>query len=277
MILNAGRTWFVVALPLLLAACGGGGAPVTTQSPQSVAQPPADGRPVTQSDTEIAQLIYGDTQRTPAGFFSDPVPAVAGYVSTSHIKAPDVGLGTRPYELCTDDWNQALQWSESAATRGSSYDALTGNGDSAMYFEFDRLRNGTPQGYIRQRVFKCAFVNRDDIDLRQPAGAAGRLNGPQPQAADLRQLSEYLWEFTPYNNTGNVVLRSVGASSAGMLTQTLYLASKSAGVNGACDSIQVLEWTHTLDTATGNITRAVTSLWSFTVRQEAGSVAVCPR
>jgi hypothetical protein len=275
MTLSLRRTLICIGLPMMLAACGGGGAPVTTSSPQAVTPPPSDGRPVSQSDADIAALIYGDTQRTPAGFYAETLPTFTGYVSTAHIKAPDVGLGARPYELCTDDWNQALQWSDSATANGSSQDALTGNEETPMYFEFDRVRSGTPQGYIRQRVFKCAFVNRDDVDLRQAAGPAGTLKG-SAQAAELKQLSEYLWTFTSYNNTGNVVLKSVSGTSAGAMTQTLYLASLTPGTAGACDAIEVLQWTHTLDAASGVITRSIQSLWSFAARQQGGSVELCP-
>ena len=271
---SAGRIAIFIGLPLLLAACGGGGAPVTTSSPQSVTPPPSDGRPVTQSDADIASLLYTDTQRTPAGFYSETPPTFNGYVSTAHIKATDVGLGARPYEACTDDWNQALQWSDAATANGSSQDALTGNGETALYFEFDRVRNGNPQGYIRQRVFKCAYVNRDDVDLREAAGAAGLLHATPP-ADELRRLSEYLWGFTSYNNTGNVVLRSVSSAASGTLTQTLYIATLSAGANGACDDIQVLAWKHQLDTSSGLITRSMQPLWSFTARQQSGSVSVC--
>ena len=273
MILNAGRFAILTGL-LLLAACGGGGVSPTTASPQAVTPTPTEGRPVTQSDTEIATLLYNDTQRTPSGFYTDSAPSFNGYVSTAHLKAPDVGLGARAYELCTDDWNQALQWSDSAAASGSSQDALTGNAETALYFEFQRLRNGQPQGYIRQRVFKCAFVNRDDVDLTQTDGPAGRLNA-NPQAGSLQQLSEYLWTFTSFNNTGNAVLRSVSGASTGTLTQTLYIATLSAGANGACDTIQVLAWRHSLQVDNGAVTRSLQPLWSFTAQQQSGSVSLC--
>ncbi len=258
---------------LALAGCGGGSSPVTTAAPDSA--PQASVRPVTQTDADIAALLYADTQRTPPGFYQDTTPAVTGYVSTAHLKSSDIGAGTRPYEVCSDDWNQALQWSESTASNGGSYATLTGNSDSALYFEFDRVRDGTPQAYLRQRVFKCAFVNRDAVDLREATGAAGTLNARPLAAADLASLSEYLWQFTTYNNFGNVVLRSHGSSAANTLMQSLFIATLTSGAPSDCDTIQVIEWQHSVDLISGALNRSVNALWRFGARQQVGVVTLC--
>lgn len=260
---------------LALAGCGGGGSPTTPTAAPDTA-PQASSRPVTQTDADIAALLYADNQRTPRGFYQDTAPAVPGYVSTSQLKSVDIGLGTRPFELCSDDWNQALQWSESTASNGGAYATLTGNSDSDMYFEFDRVRDGTPQAYLRQRVFKCAFVNRDAVDLREAAGAAGSLNARPLAATDLALLSEYLWQFTSYNNFGNVVLRSRGSSAANTLMHSLFIATLTSGAPSDCDTIQVIEWRHSADLTTGAMSRAVNSLWTFGARQQSGVVTLCP-
>lgn len=263
-----------IPLALALGGCGGGSSPVTAATPTAV---PSQNnlRPVTQSDADIAVLLYGDTQRTPPGFYQETTPAVQGYVSTSQLKSTEIGAETRPYELCSDDWIQALQWSEAAASGSGVYATLTGNSDSSMYFEFDRVRVGTPQAYVRQRVFKCAFVNRDTVDLRDAAGAAGMLNARPLSAADIALLNEYLWQFTNYNNFGNVVLRSHGSSSTNLLVHSLYIATLTRGLQEACDLIQVIEWKHSADLSTGALSRSVTSLWSFSAKQQFGVVSLC--
>lgn len=260
---------------LALAGCGGGASPVTPTVAPASAPTQTSNRPVTQTDADIAALLYADSQRTPPGFYQDTTPAVPGYLSTSQLKSMDIGLGTRPYELCSDDWNQALQWSESAASNGGAYAALTGNSDSTLYFEFDRVRDGTPQAYLRQRVFKCAFVNRDAVDLREIDGAAGALNARPLAAADLTLLSEYLWQFTTYNNFGNVVLRSQGSSSATTLTHSLYIATLTSSASPGCDTVQVIEWKHSVDLSTGLLNRSVNTLWQFGARQQSGVVSLC--
>ncbi|MGE0115692.1 MAG: hypothetical protein AB7T07_12525 [Steroidobacteraceae bacterium] len=264
-------------LALLLCACGGGGGSSSTGSstPSSLAVSAPGG--VTQSNSQIAALIYSDTQRTPGGFYVESVPVFSGYVATSHLKTTDVNSSAvLRYELCSDDFNQALQWSETANTLSGDHASLTGNDSTARYFEFDRIRNSTPQGYLRQRVYKCAYLNRNTVDLQASSGDAGTLNVRPLDVTTLKQLSEYLWQFTGYNNFGNVVLSSNGASGSNSLTHSLIIASLvRASSAGACDTINVIDWKHTVDTATGELTLSLTPLFSFHAQESNGAVSVC--
>ena len=114
---------------------------------------------------------------------------------------------------------------------------------------------------------------------REPAcscGPAGKLNRRPLTAAELRELSEYLWQFTQYNNVGYAVLASSGSSSAAALTHTLHIGSPRA----RCDveqlrSVDVISWRHTLDTTTGSLQLEVKTLWSFGAREAAGVVSLC--
>ncbi len=75
-----------VLTAVVLSACGGGGGDSSSPAPAASAPP----RPVTQSDLQIAQGVYGSGPRTPAGFYSDPPPSGHEYVSTTHLKNADV-------------------------------------------------------------------------------------------------------------------------------------------------------------------------------------------
>lgn len=269
-----------IGMLMLLGACGGGGGGDNASGPNasgaSAAQVSSSAsRPVAQSDAEIAALIYSDTQRTPTGFYSESAPAFNGYVSTSHLKNTDVAAGSgAQYELCTDDFNQALQWSETANANGVNAN-LVGNDATDRYFEFDRVRNGTPQGYLRSRIYKCAYLNRDTVDLRSAQGVAGVLHVQPLDAAALKSVSEYLWQFTTYNNYGNVVLSSTGGGSGATLTHALFIATLSAGIAPACDTIDVIEWKHTLNAGSGAMQLSIASQWSFQARYSNGAVALC--
>ena len=148
-------------------------------------------------------------------------------MSTTHLKNADVdaaAVAPQPlYELCTDDWSQALEWSELGAQSSPQYSDLVETNDDPRYFEFGRVRQGDPTFYVRSRVFKCAYLDRASVNLRAAAGAAGTLNRRPPTAADLREMSEYLWQFTQYNNVGYAVLQSSGSSTTGTLTHTLHM------------------------------------------------------
>ncbi|MGH8237218.1 MAG: hypothetical protein ACREXP_09385 [Steroidobacteraceae bacterium] len=268
--------WRLAALAaIVLSACGGGG-DSSAPTPSASAPP----RPLTQSDLQIAQSVYGTGPRTPAGFYADPPPSGHDYVSTMHLKNSDVdaaAIAPQPlYELCTNDWNKALAWSELGAHNSPQYSDLVETNDDPRYFEFGRVRQGDPTFYVRARVFKCAYLDRTDANLRVAAGSAGELNRRPLTAADLRELSEYLWQFTQYNNVGYAVLGSSGSGSAAALTHTLHLGVLARGaLSSACDRVDVIAWRHTLDTTTGNLQLEATTLWSFGAHESAGAVSLC--
>jgi hypothetical protein len=271
------RHWRLAALAaVVLSACGGGGGKSAAPAPTASAPP----RPVEQSDLQIAQSVYGDGPRTPAGFYSDPAPSGYGYVSTMHVKNGNVDTTVAApeplYELCTDDWNEALAWSELSAQHEPQYSDLVATTDDPRYFEFGRVRQGDPTFYVRARVFKCAYLDRSNANLREAAGPAGTLNRRPLTAAELRDLSEYLWQFTPYNNVGYAVLESSGSSSGTRLSHTLHIGSLArGGLSNSCDRVDVMVWRHTLDTANGAIELEVQTLWSFGAHEAAGGVTLC--
>lgn len=271
-------SWRLAALTaLVLSACGGGGGGGSSAPAPTASAPP---RPVVQSDLQIAQSVYGVGPRTPADFYSDPPPSGHGYVATMHVKNASIDaavVAPAPvYELCTDDWNEALAWSEMSAQNEPQPSDLVETNDDSRYFEFGRVRQGDPTFYVRARVFKCAYLDRAAANLRAAAGPAGKLNRRPLTAVELRDLSEYLWQFTQYNNVGYAVLASGGISSAAALTHTLHIGSLARGaISSTCDRIDVVSWRHTLDATTGSLQLDVTTLWSFGAREAAGVVSLC--
>jgi hypothetical protein len=267
-----------LAAAFVLVGCGGGGGDQSPPAnPHTVTLAPS--RPIEQSDIQIAQAIYGAGQRTPPDFYNDPAPSGYSFVATSHLKNTDVDPAiiatAAPFELCTDDWNEALAWSESSAANAPQYGNLVETNDDGRFFEFGRVRSGTPRVFQRSRVFKCSYLNRASADLHDSNGAAGQLNRRPLTAAELRLTSEYLWQFTLYNNFGHVVLKSAGTSAAGAIRHTLYIGTltHSSGPD-ACDRIDVIAWRHTAD-ATGVLTRTVETLSSFAAREMSGTAQLC--
>jgi len=266
-------------LTFALSACGGGGGSDAASS--SLSSAPATARAsaygVTQSNLQIAQLVYSDSQRTPTGFYSETVPVFSGYVATSQLKTRDINpSAVLQYELCTDDYNQALAWSD-------TYNSVSGDNASissvdtgdARFFEFDRIRSGTPNGYLRQRVYKCSYLSRTTVDLTASSGDAGTLNARPLDATTLKTLSEYLWQFTTYNNYGNVVLTSSGSTNGNTRLHTLVMASLTHGNTGQCDTIDLIAWQHSVDLTTGDLTLSVSTLDSFQAQEVSNNVSVC--
>ena len=273
----------VLAASIATSSCGGGGGGGGTSTPNASAPPPAapivPARPVSQGNLEIAETLYTGAPRTPAGFYTEVAPTGHEFVSTEHLKNSDVdaaGPSEPLYELCTDDWNQALAWSELAAQDESNYSDLVETNDDSRYFEFGRTRASEPEFYVRDRVFKCSYVDRATADLSAPEGPAGLLNVRPLSASDLRTLSEYLWSFTTYNNFGSAVLKSSGASSEDSFSHSLYIASLTRdGISSECDRIDVLEWRHTVDAASGALTLDVETAFSFGAKDNGGAAELC--
>ena len=263
---------------LLLSSCGGGSGGPGGGGDVLAVSPAAGAYGITQSNLEIAAALYQDAQRTPPGFVGDPPPIGAGLVATRHLQSRDLSPAVASnYEVCTDNWNEALAWSEQTAALGGSYASLVGTIDTSHYFEFDRTRPGTPALLLRQRVYLCSYLDRSNSTVAVSSGPAGTLNMRPQTAADLQVLSEYLWHFTSWNNAGNSVLASVDDPGVATLGHTLVIAILVRdAINAGCDRIDVVRWRHSLEPASGALARSLSTLWSFTAHQS-GTVAItCP-
>lgn len=228
------------------------------------------------TDQAIAAQLYAGAPRTPAGFVADPAPASFTQVTTYHIKTRQLAAGApAQHELCTDDWNEALGWSEQVAAAAPVYLDLVGNATTDRYYEFDRVPRGEPARYVRMRVYRCAYLDRAGVDLAAPAPFAGTLNLRPLDATALRESSEYLWLFTAYNNAGHAVVASESRTGPPLAHAITIASLEAAGVGSTCDRVRLTEWTHALDGVSGALTLTTTAVREFGVRHEAGAVVRC--
>jgi hypothetical protein len=226
------------------------------------------------ADREIAAALYAGTPRTPAGFAVDPVPASFAQVTTSHIKTSQLAAPAATlHEVCSDDLNVAVAWSEEVAAQSNPYLELVAMETTPRYYELSRVPRGQPDRYVRLRVLRCAYLDRTGVELSLADGYAGTFNAQPLDAAALRALAEYLWHFTAYNNAGHAVLASESRGTG--LAHTLTIASLERSAGGSCDRVVVREWTHEAAPATGVLTRSVAALREFGVREETGALRGC--
>jgi hypothetical protein len=255
----------IPGLLALLGACNGGEA----DSYSTPAQAPAMHHGIALTNLQIADMLYPGTRRVPADFLNDTPPPDMGVVATYHLQNTHLTPSAERHELCTDDWNQAREWSNTAS---GSTEILVGESATERYFEFLRVRSGTPAVNVRARVYRCAYLDRSAANAATEQGSAGVLNQRPIDAAALRTLSEYLWTFTSYNNADQAVLASIGAPQDAGFGHEIVQAQLLRTSSGSCDRILVSTWRHRVDSATGMLTREWEPLWEFGARQDAGRV-----
>ncbi|HEV8442656.1 MAG TPA: hypothetical protein VGQ27_04215 [Steroidobacteraceae bacterium] len=278
----------LLALAMLLTACGGGGgggaAPVSSSSPSvqpaSVTPPAPAPASVNTADLDLAARLYKGDERTPAGFAVEARPAsVVGTLSTRHLKNTDFATGPQAmnpvYEVCTNDMAQAIDWSERQANwQGQYSDMVEVNSDNRMW-EIVRVPRADATAMIRHRVFRCDYLDRAGSDLRADSGSAGSMNQRPLTADELKALAQYLWQFTTYNNSDYAVVSSTSSSSGSSISETIRVGQLVRGTAGGCDTVQLTDWTHTMSSTDGTLARAVTDVRSFKVKSGASGAQSC--
>ncbi len=272
-----------------LAACGGGGgggsAPPSSSAPQNVNTPPPASAPAAAPDSSVADLglaarLYKGDERTPAGFALEERPAsVTGTLSTRHLRNTDFATGPQAagpvFEVCTNDMAQAIEWSENLATWHGQYSDLAEVRGDDQKFEIVRVPRADASAMLRHRVFKCDYLDRTGSDLRADTGSAGAMNQRPLTADELESLAEYLWQFTMFNNADFVVESSSGAASGNQLVHTIRMGQLVRGVNGACDTVQIVDWAHTMDAVNGGLTRSLSNVRTFKSKSTQAGAETC--
>ena len=170
---------------------------------------------------------------------------------------------------------QAIDWSErQSAWQGQYSDLVEVRGDTHM-FEVVRVPRADVTAMIRHRVFRCDYLDRSNTDLRVDIGAAGNMNQRPLTADELEKLSEYLWQFTMFNNSDYVVESSTRSTSGNALSQTIRMGQLVRGATGTCDTVQLRDWTHTMNAADGTLTRSLSNVRSYQVRSTSSGVETC--
>jgi hypothetical protein len=268
---------------LTLVACGGEGGTDSSMpaSAATLADPVATSPSSTAaSDLALADRLYKGDSRMPVGFDIEARPSsVIGTLSTRHLKNTDFATSSQTagpaYELCTNDMAQAIDWSEQQAIWHGEYSDLVEVRSTARFFEVLRVPRADVTAMIRQRVFRCDYLDRSGSDLRADDGAAGKMNLRPLTATELESLAEYLWQFTTFNNSDYAVESSATATSGGSLVQTIRMGQLVRATAGGCDTVQIRDWSHTMDAATGVLTRALANVRTFRATNIAGTVELC--
>ncbi len=218
------------------------------------------------SDSELLSAMYDINYQAPDNFYVDERASTSRSYTLYHVKDPSIS-----YELCTDDYQQALAWetadNESRSVNGYYVDSY----ENDRYFEFIRelsfsdgignIVDLTSPGFAR--VFKCSYVNRDGVDRNLRDGYAGTLNFRPLTRESLQIYSEYMWQFTFFWPAQKKVLQSFSSEKSNGFDHTLVLAFRTNRGTEQCDLIEVVDWVFSVDKESGNLTKEFNLLFDL--------------
>jgi len=240
--------------------------------------PTTDSERVIPPDNEILDKVYDNSYQVPDYFHVDVRANTPESYTLYHVKDATVS-----YELCTDNYDEALAW-EAADNR---IRAVTGNyvgsDENDRYFEFIRdlsfpdgignIADLTSPGFAR--VFKCSYVDRNTVDRNLRDGYAGTLNLMPLTEEAVRTFSEYMWQFTFFWPARKKVLETFSAEQNNAYQHTLLLAFITNQGTDKCDLIEVVDWVFIVDKSDGHITKEFNLLYEMEALSINGTPEIC--
>jgi hypothetical protein len=262
-------------VPIVLALSQLAACPETTEQPSLAGQ--TDGA-VTLSSLEIAELVYDPEYRVPADFYRDERANTQESYTLHHVKDQ-----SNSYELCSDDFAEALSWEAADNDTRSIQGVLAGSYENSRYFEIVRdlaypgdignVPGTTSPGF--SRVFKCSYVDRTGVDRHLRDGYAGRMTIRPLTIEATQELVQYLWQFAFFwPGQAKVVATRSGATGAADW-HSLWLAIRTGQGAGRCDRIDVVEWRFATERNSGEIIKKFEIVLSFEAQLSNGNPQIC--
>lgn len=218
------------------------------------------------SDEDVMAKAYDRTYNVPESFFVDERADTTRSYTVYHVKDASVS-----YELCTDNFVEALSWESADNISRSVNGEYVDSYENDRYFEFIRelaypngignITDATSPGF--SRVFKCSYVNRDGVDRNLRDGYAGTLNVYPLSEKAIRTFVEYMWQFAFFWPARKTVLESFSDERDDTYQHTLMLAFVINQGFDKCDLVEVVDWVFTVDKADGQVTKEFLLLYQF--------------
>ena len=212
---------------------------------------PSSDKGLSDDDHEILDALYRD-KRTPPNFYTEEFPDDV-FTSLGHVKSVILSNDASDpvYELSTDDFSEALEFSEIEANLQPVYKQMVDVTETELYFQFTRVNLDYPEFVHFSRVFKQSALDRSGVDRSQPGSYQGRIALPQLTARGVEDIIEYLWNFTFNNNYGNTVIESEIAEFPSEFVHTMIEAKLVISSMNSCDTVEVVESLYTISRDSG--------------------------
>lgn len=265
-------------IPLLsvAAACGGSGSSASAVAESTIGA--ASQNDAMLTDSQIIALVYDNHYSVPAGFYVDERAQTDRSFTIHHVLD-----NSDSYEVCTDDYAEALAWEEADNASRSVQGYFVESYENERYFEFAReLSYNSDVGNIDDitspgfgRVFKCSNTSRDGVDRMLLSGFAGTLNAHPLDADSVRVFSEYLWQFTFFPNSRKKVIGMRAAETPGELQHVLELAFATNQGSGNCDLIEIVDWRFSANRQSGAVEHHFEITRTFEARLDTAGPVLC--
>jgi len=263
------RLWLAGIIALSLSACSSGSD--TAGAGSSTVD--------NASEMKIARALYFD-QRTPEGFYKEAFQNDTFY-SVSHVKNTSLlpvvdRAGLSVHELASDNFTEAMAWSDKAAEYQQSYKQLAANSETMLYFQFTRFDPASPQFINMNRVFKASVLDRNGVDRSdESASYKGRITMPNLTAENVKLIIEYLWTFTLSNNYRNAVLESYTTETENEFVHIMKQARLSLNYSGGCDDVEVYEVRYRIPKDSGFIWKEKVLSSTFSAKRTDSYLEIC--
>lgn len=262
-----------ILFSLLLTACGESGS--GSAQPESDATAPA----LTLEQQYTAERIYRN-KRFPVDFTFPVSWDTDANSITKHAMTTDVSLFAKlleipVFELSTDNWQEAMAWSEEAAQKLPVYYGLVDLRENNMYFDLIRMNPDFSEVTYHSLVFKDSFIDRSGVDLDNPGSHMGYISLNSVGEEVIDSVVEHLFLSSTHNQYGYAVIEEGSEELAEEYRHTMIEAELVPG-SGSCDTIRVFEVTHRISKITGEMTGETRDLYDFRAVVDAdGDVRAC--
>lgn len=265
----------ILFLIVVLTACGGGGDDQSSNNGVSIENKPSVG----SDDSDILKAVYFDV-RTPDGFYSEVYADSDVYYSISHVKNVEVlsvesSQDSERFELSSDDFFEALEWSEQAAQNFPVYKQMVDSRETDLYFEFERVDINNPQFVHLSRVLKKSVIDRSGVDLDESNSYQGNITATNLNSNQVKMIIEYFWMFSFSNNTGNAVIESTLIETDTSYINTMVEAKLITRSADQCDTVEVYETSYEVQKDTGDIWKNKEMIREISSKRQGDLVVAC--
>lgn len=201
------------------------------------------------TDDEILNATYSE-YKLPEYFYNENLGDTSlYYVNTVSIDSLD---DEKWIELSTNSFEQAKEWCFRFTYENSLFDE---GKEYEKYFEFIRIYNpAAPNNIIKFRTHRTSYLTRDNYDHFNKTDTLGVFKKDDFNDNDSKELIDYLWFISNYNNASSKILSSYVDNKEQTIDIYHYELLIVYGDFGLYDDISLFEKIYRIGRETGCIT-----------------------